>query len=729
MPSSCQIPIMRYAHIVRKSAPTDYDRRYSVLPLYKRANTFALDIRTVLLSIFSVRTPYIVCALITAPFLIALVLYVINPHASVANTVLDIPHNFRKYDYHAIRAGHVKHIHRKTVSIALDQFQAQLLKRRKWVDHGKGVSLIAACKDRKESLGLSLPSWEAISHISEIIIVDWSSQTPPLDLPHIQPLLESGRLKYVRVTNGGQWVLSRAYNLAAQLANGRYLLKVDCDTHLDPRFLSVHQPPSVGVYYTVSWGSERNVNEQSLRGVWYARRHDFLTVGGYDERITTFGYEDTDLYHRFHTKAGLRIHSFDLDTVRHNVAGHVVFRQTDNSTVSRRVSKRMNKALLEGAMPWEKLVENHMSTTYEYSTIPGTYVLFASVVQLPPSPTLKKTQAEQKQMTKEVLQKALHDEYKIPWDILPSLTYTDLHYLAAYLDRDTPSHILVVELAGPDLLSNIFNLISAIQLGITLSRPVIVVYPPPTNSSPRMDYVRLLIDLDATNELLRQTERSEIAKRHSFSGATRLISAEKWPCVEALDACAEKYDRAYASFSKVSMKTRRVYDEREPVPISVKLHGFVRLRNLTKIGNEETRGLAFGALVFTKGVREALSVFGLNPRVGIVASGDMNLIVAEARKRGLSVEGGKIVPVVGKRAVEVRGMISERYVGGFCGSVCGLKEMMREMANVLALVRAKVVVPSVSVGDREGWIRGVDVAGMMVADLRALHKAKPASGS
>lgn len=697
--------------------------------LSKHATTVALDVRNIFRS---VRGPRLVLALIAAPFVVALLLAFVRGSAIRGDVqrVAAVP-GWEKYGYDEIRSGQSRKS-RFRATVRLKSYLKLFQNRRKYkVDSQRGISLIAACKNRKKSLGLTLPAWDAVKEIDEIILVDWGSDSDEWeDLPLLDALVRAGRVSFVRVEDAGDWVLSRAYNLAAKFAMGKYILRVDCDTHLNPDFIDKHPRPAAGEYYTVGWGTERNENEQKLRSVWFALRQDFVKVGGYDERITDYGYEDVDLYERFQTIGKLTAKFVNLDALKHSIVGHLLWEKE----ASNKISTRMNEAILRSAPSWLTVYNAGQLMEYTYSYSQRHLSLYAKVTKTAPDPLEDKSDHERDELRLDVLQKALHDEYDIPWDILPSLSLDDLKYLAGYLDDGTERHVVVVCLDGLDTISNVFNLVSALQLGLSSGRPVIAIWRGPNGSEVDQSdgaVIGQLFDLEATNELLTQAAQSSVAARYSLAGPTRLIAAKQWPCVETLSACAEKYDTAFGSLSEIVTLRRHVYDEVEPVPLSSRKHWFVRLSNMTKIGNEETRALAYNALVQAHIVRVEQRAFSEQAEVGIVSEmeGATLHFVANVRsKYGKAIASGAkgILPIVGASHHALRRQLEQEEKGqgyGFCRSkTCSIEEMARELANVFAICNAREVFPPVEVADRDEWVTRQDVTNMMVADLRILHR-------
>lgn len=724
---------MRYAHIVHRyhPAPESAPRKFA---FSKCAATATLDFRRL---ISSLRGPRVVLLLIAFPFLFAI--FRSGKKQSLHSTEnFQVPDGFEKYGYEAIRKESTTNSEQVDVrkQIDLEAYLKIWTERRKVKvegdnNSGNSISLIAACKNRRQSLSLALPAWEEVDGVQQIVLVDWGSDDSVLDgMPLLNELLESGQLTLIRVKDV-DWVLARAYNLAARFAVEKVLLKVDCDTFVDKAFVTKHHVEE-GMFYTMNWGNERTENEKALRGVWMARKDDFWAVGGYDERIAGYGYEDADLYARLMDK-GLRSEQLDLDTIRHTIAGHLLWAEEGGH--AKRVSVRMNEAVTQNATPWKQIFNADQTTQYEFSYSPKTHELHASTIKYAPNPLNEMSEEQRSELRVEVLQKALHDECNIPWDILPSLSLPDLEYLAEYLDLNVGAHVLVVNLEGADTVSNLFNLVSALQLGIKEARPVIALWKGPAQAQVDQTngpLVRQLFDLEATNVMLKQALDSESAKNTGLANSIRLIAAKEWPCVEELSICAEKYDKAYAAFSELKTLTSRVYDDEEPVPLSIRKHAFFRLSNMTMIGDEETRALAYKSLVLGQVVRQEQQKFPETPKLGIITESEEGAVIQLANDvrthhgEAVDSEGEGQVPIVGPSHIALRREFSGTPIEKakeFCnGKTCTVEEIARELANVLAICSASSIYPNVEPATKDTWLSRRDITGMMVANLRTLGR-------
>jgi len=194
------------------------------------------------------------------------------------------------------------------------------------------VSIICACKNRYDALRVSLNSWLAFDVVKEIIIVDWSSDVPISNLTSIDE-----RIKIVRVNDEKYFNQPQPLNLAASIATGDYILKLDCDYMINPYFDFFECYPidknsflcgqddyeckheywdeNLGGYAVNFHGMDagelmRYSHTYSplfkyLTGLCFVSRENFWKVGGYDERMGKYyAYEDDQMTKRL-TMMGL----------------------------------------------------------------------------------------------------------------------------------------------------------------------------------------------------------------------------------------------------------------------------------------------------------------------------------------------------------------------------------------------------------------------------------------
>ena len=186
------------------------------------------------------------------------------------------------------------------------------------------ISLICACKNRNEALQISLNSWLFKKEITEIIIVDWSSDEPLASLTKLDK-----RIKVITVPNQKYFNQPQPLNLAASISTGDYILKVDCDYLFSPyyNFFDSYQVDensflsgnhSLSKNYEFFDGEKYIIDKNSMTmteiteylntyspifkyliGLLFVSRHNFIKIGGYNENLGKYyAYEDEEIFHR-----------------------------------------------------------------------------------------------------------------------------------------------------------------------------------------------------------------------------------------------------------------------------------------------------------------------------------------------------------------------------------------------------------------------------------------------
>ena len=199
---------------------------------------------------------------------------------------------------------------------------ALYMKNKKKVENSKqNVSIICACKNRYEALKLSLNSWVMFDEVKEIIIVDWSSDNLITDLLKLDE-----RIKIIRVNGKKYFNLSQPLNLAASFATGDYILKLDCDYLINPYYNFFDNYKIDDTCFLTGNPAYRNYKGKFdennldlcnmniveiadytnsythyfryLKGLLYVSRSNFQRVGGFDESIQSYGWEDGEIIFR-----------------------------------------------------------------------------------------------------------------------------------------------------------------------------------------------------------------------------------------------------------------------------------------------------------------------------------------------------------------------------------------------------------------------------------------------
>lgn len=176
-----------------------------------------------------------------------------------------------------------------------------------------GVSLVTSCRNRNENLIKALPSWLACQDVSEIIIVDWTSSNPvAADL--VANGIEDPRIRILRVEHEPRWILAYPFNLGFQSARFDKVLKVDADIVIEPDFFERNilrgRQFIAGNWRTAADG------QAFVNGFFYVWRKDLIELSGFNEYITTYGWDDEELYARL-MERGIERHDVVQDCIFH----------------------------------------------------------------------------------------------------------------------------------------------------------------------------------------------------------------------------------------------------------------------------------------------------------------------------------------------------------------------------------------------------------------------------
>ncbi len=208
------------------------------------------------------------------------------------------------------------------------------------------ISIVTGCRNRSAELVRSLPSWISIlGKESEIVIVDWSSETPLAQDPQLNQLMSSSvvPIRVARVEGANEWSISQALNFGFSLASGPLVLKLDTDITLAAEGLLERHPLSVGdaFFYAGDWRRARTENERHLNGCFFISLERLLASGGFNEHLSGYGWDDSDLYQRL-MDSGTERRPLDHDFVMHAEHSH-------DSGAKELILRNM---FLAKAMPW-----------------------------------------------------------------------------------------------------------------------------------------------------------------------------------------------------------------------------------------------------------------------------------------------------------------------------------------------------------------------------------------
>lgn len=311
---------------------------------------------------------------------------------------------------------------------------------------------MAACRNRQAHLRQAASSWSTVHGISEVILVDWGS-SPPL-----APIVDGSRVRVIRVDSEREWVLSRAYNLGIALAESEWILRVDCDHILKPLFVEKHLGTRFmpgnrtkvaqgedSKIWCGNWKQARDDNELHLNGALLMRKADFWRVGGYDERIQTYGWDDEDLFGRLEG-IGLERKDLDYDMIEH--VKHEDRLRGQQGVEFPDVSTEYNQLLLEHLPRWRgrwtRLKAENDSQDEERLAMSRYRLIGRSskgetkmrTISKPPSATELVGDEARKAAWELALGRRLHDGYGVCWDVMTRMGGLDRALLLSKLRSD-----------------------------------------------------------------------------------------------------------------------------------------------------------------------------------------------------------------------------------------------------------------------------------------------------
>jgi len=163
------------------------------------------------------------------------------------------------------------------------------------------VSICTAIMNRPEQIRQTLPLWLELPQVGEIIVVDWSSDTP------IAPMLTDDawrKTRVIRVEGERRWSMPRAMNVAVNRAKGKYVAKFDGDFAPEPEIFN--ECGNLGAYF---YTGDDDVSRGAV-GSFIADREKVHAAGGYNELGYGWGALDYDFFRRLRDQ-GLETKTFD----------------------------------------------------------------------------------------------------------------------------------------------------------------------------------------------------------------------------------------------------------------------------------------------------------------------------------------------------------------------------------------------------------------------------------
>ncbi|MCP9797729.1 exostosin family protein [Cyanobium sp. Lug-B] len=229
---------------------------------------------------------------------------------------------------------------------------------------GDGITMYVHLMNRNENVRKNLANWLQ-QQFDELILLDWSSSDPVAEIPGV---FDDPRVRVVRVDGQRKFIRTVAQNLASRMARHRRIFKCDSDVEFHGNFFDAH-PLEPGEFWVGDWHHARDNNERHLHGETFYFIEDFLAVGGYDERIKSYGQDDTNLKDRM-ALAGIVKNVFNYDFMEHQHHEQTVRAQGSNG-IHPMVATYANRVMTRSSPLWNgarKVAQYHFHSEGDITT-------------------------------------------------------------------------------------------------------------------------------------------------------------------------------------------------------------------------------------------------------------------------------------------------------------------------------------------------------------------------
>lgn len=166
-----------------------------------------------------------------------------------------------------------------------------------------GISLVTCARNRTENLLRCLPTWLHHKQIDELIVIDWNSDIPVRDALDEADICDS-RIRVVRVLDEPRWILTYGFNLGFRLSLFNSVMKVDADIELRRDFFD-RNTLLESQFIAGNWEAAEP-GQEHINGFFYVKTGHLAAINGFNEYITTYGWDDDDIYSRLNSIGAVR---------------------------------------------------------------------------------------------------------------------------------------------------------------------------------------------------------------------------------------------------------------------------------------------------------------------------------------------------------------------------------------------------------------------------------------
>lgn len=195
----------------------------------------------------------------------------------------------------------------------------------------------------------------------EFLILDYNSKDGLQSWikKEMRQYIDQGILTYLRTKDPQFFHMSHSKNVAFKHANGDILVNLDADNYAGKGFAS---------YVNSVFNQKENIfllapNINEVGGKVCLKKSDFMAVKGFDEQISGWGYEDTDLYYRL-AVYGLHPHFFTNSDFHRFITHDNVHRVNNQKNYT-----NLNSIYGIIKKSWAELILLYQDTSFERGTV------------------------------------------------------------------------------------------------------------------------------------------------------------------------------------------------------------------------------------------------------------------------------------------------------------------------------------------------------------------------